>query len=124
MRPETTEPAMYEPVLLREPAVGINVERSDRRAAVTLSGEVDMLVEADIIRSVTHAASLPGLDGLHIDTSKVTFIDSSGLRSLLLSRQAAIDRGLRFSLAVVDHGAVARLLVLAGLYDELAPEIV
>ena len=83
-----------------------------------------MLVEAEIVQTVTDTAALRGLTALHLDLSEVTFIDSSGLRSLLLSRHAVLDRGLKFSLSMTEGGPVHRLLVLAGVQEELAAELV
>jgi hypothetical protein len=60
-------------------------------------------------------------------TSGLVAVERSGRCAVVTlsgeSRQAALDRGVRFSLAVVNGGAVARLLVLAGVYDELRAEI-
>lgn len=123
----TTEPVELEAIQPAAPGdqtAVVIVERSGCRAVVTLHGDLDLDVEAEVIRTITDAAALRGLAAVHIDTTNVTFIDSSGLRSLLLSRRAVLDRGLQFSLFCIKGGPVARLLVLAGIGLELAVETV
>jgi anti-anti-sigma factor len=108
----------------RDPAAVVEVERSGTRAVVTLYGDLDLIVERQVVETIAGAIAMDGLQSLHIDTTRVTFIDSSGLRSLLLSREAVLDQGLEFSLAIAATGSVARLLVLAGVHTVLADELV
>ena len=51
-----------------------------------------------------------------LDLRDVGFIDSSGLRGLLLCRDQAAALGIEFSLAVAK-GTVSRLLDVAGVQD-------
>ena len=108
----------------RDPAPVVEVERSDTRAVVTLYGDLDLIVERQVLETIAGAIAVHGLRSLHIDATRVTFIDSSGLRSLLLSREAVLDQGLEFSLAIAATGSVARLLVLAGVHTLLVDELV
>lgn len=108
----------------RDPAPVVEVERSDTRAVVTLYGDLDLIVERQVLETIAGAIAVHGLRSLHIDATRVTFIDSSGLRSLLLSREAVLDHGLEFSLAIAATGSVARLLVLAGVHTLLVDELV
>jgi anti-anti-sigma factor len=117
----TVQPANE--LVLRDPAPVV-VERIGTRAVVTLFGDLDLMVEDELIQTISDAAGLRGLSSLHVDATKVAFIDSSGLRSLVLSRQAVLDRGLGYTLAVSGDGPVARLLVLTGLHGVLADELV
>jgi stage II sporulation protein AA (anti-sigma F factor antagonist) len=100
----------------------VTVERSGRRAAVKLWGDLDVLVEDEVARTISAAASEPGVAEIHVDALAVTFIDSSGLRGLLAARQAAIDRGRAFRIRVAAHGPVKRLLAITGLEEVLAAE--
>jgi anti-anti-sigma factor len=108
----------------RDPAPVVEVERFDTRAVVTLCGDLDLIVERQVMETIAGAIAMDGLRSLHIDATRVTFIDSSGLRSLLLSREAVLDEGLEFSLAIAATGSVSRLLVLAGVHTVLADELV
>lgn len=97
----------------------VTTRRSGRRAIVTLSGEVDADVEAEISRTINQTISLRGFEMLHLDTTRVTFIDSSGLRQLVLATQLASAHGVDLCIVVDEHGPVARLLDLSGLRQAL-----
>jgi anti-sigma B factor antagonist len=97
----------------------VTTRRSGRRAIVTLSGELDADVEAEISRTINQTISLRGLEMLHLDTTRVTFIDSSGLRQLVLATQLATALGIDLRIVVDEHGPVARLLDLSGLRQAL-----
>jgi anti-anti-sigma factor len=86
---------------------------------VTLSGEVDADVEAEISRTISQMISIRGLEVLHLETTRVTFIDSSGLRQLVLTSQLASEQGVDLGIVVDEHGPVARLLDLSGLRQTL-----
>jgi anti-sigma B factor antagonist len=97
----------------------VTARRSGRRAVVTLSGEVDADVEAEISRTINQVISLRGLELLHLETTRVTFIDSSGLRQLLLTSQLASAHGVDLCIVVDEDGPVARLIDLSGLRQAL-----
>jgi anti-sigma B factor antagonist len=112
MRSERPEHDAHEP----SPADPIvTVRRSGERAIVTLSGELDAEVEAEVTRTINQAVALPGLTALRLDTTRVTFMDSSGLRLLVISGQLAGDHGVELSVVVTEGGPVARLIELTGL---------
>jgi anti-anti-sigma factor len=114
--PQTPKPDSRNPLAAEHV---VTAQRSGRRAVVTLSGEVDADVEGEIARTINQMVSLRGLDVLHLETTRVTFIDSSGLRQLILTSQLASDRGVDLSIVVAEHGPVARLLDLSGLRQTL-----
>jgi len=97
----------------------VTAERSGNRAVVTLSGELDADVEADISRTIDQIVTPRGLAMLRVDTTRVTFIDSSGLRQLVLASQLASARGIQLCIVVDQDGPVARLLDLSGLREAL-----
>lgn len=97
----------------------VTVQRSGRRAVVTLSGDVDADVEAQIARAINQIISLRGLELLELDTTMVTFIDSSGLRQMVLTNQSAHTHGVELRIVIDEHGPVARLLDLSGLREAL-----
>lgn len=91
----------------------------------TVAGEFDLATEPVLVTSMS--AALAARDASHIvlDLVGVGFIDSSGLRTLLQSRDTCNAQGLRFSLVVTD-GPVSRLLDLTGVrewftYEPAAP---
>ena len=97
----------------------VSAERSGRRAVVTLSGDIDADAEIEIERTINQVVSLRGLEVVRLDTTGVTFIDSSGLRQLVLSSESASDHGVELFIDVEDDGPVARLLELTGLREAL-----
>jgi anti-anti-sigma factor len=99
----------------------ITVERSGQRASVKLRGDLDLQVEEQVTRTISVAASEPGIAEIHVDAVAVRFIDSSGLRALLVSRQVALDRGLAYSIRVAAPGPIARLIAITGLEEVLVP---
>jgi anti-anti-sigma factor len=103
-----------------EPA--ITIERCAERASITLRGDLDMQVEDVVTRTISAAASDPSIAEIQIDAVAVMFIDSSGLRALLVSRQVAQDRGLAYSIRVAAPGPVQRLIAITGLEEVLVAE--
>ena len=94
------------------------VSRMEQTICITFAGQLDLVVEDELTAVVAATASTPDAAALHFDLTQVTFIDSSGLRGLILSSQAALDRGLTFSIDVLEGGPVARLLDLTKLRSE------
>lgn len=88
---------------------------------IVVAGDVDVETEERLV-SVTHAAVLTLDDperrrrGLVLDLLGVTFMDSSGLRAILRSKEVAEVKGVRLRLRI-PHGQVARLFATAGIGD-------
>jgi len=82
---------------------------------VRLTGELDITAEDVLLPAVAaFITERPDTQSVCIDLTDVSFVDSSGLRSLLLCRQHADEVGVSCELTVVD-GPVTRLLALSGL---------
>lgn len=79
----------------------------------TVSGELDLQTEPQLIAEVRRR--LAGCDASRVvlDVADVSFLDSSGLRALLRSRDEATRAGKTMRLAV-RTGPVTRLLELSG----------
>ena len=91
------------------------VSRFDKTVCITFAGPLDLVVEDELTGVVNEAASTPDVTALHFDLTRVTFIDSSGLRGLIQSSQTALDNGLTFTIDTEEDGPVARLLDLTNL---------
>ena len=91
----------------------VHVEELDGTLRGTLVGELDMLTEPDLIAAVGHALDTTSATECLLDLRQISFMDSSGLRAVLLCKERAAARDIAFSL-VVEQGPVTRLLDVAG----------
>jgi anti-sigma B factor antagonist len=83
---------------------------------VTVLGELDLQTERALVAEVDAALEGGGVAQLVLDVTGVQFIDSSGLRSLLMCRDRARRDGAAVLLAV-ESGPVTALLDVAGVGD-------
>jgi anti-anti-sigma factor len=81
---------------------------------VTVAGDVD-LAAADTLWSVLDEYVRPGTEVV-VDCSKVAFLDSMGLRTLIRAQHKAEAAGSRLTLASPSE-AVLRVLQLAGVAE-------
>lgn len=95
-------------------AFSVHIEEVDGTLRGTLTGELDMLTEPDLVEAFGRALENTAATNSVLDLRQLGFMDSSGLRAVMLCRQQAEGRGIGFSL-VVEQGPVTRLLDLAGL---------
>jgi anti-sigma B factor antagonist len=94
-------------------AFGVDMESSDNDLLeVELHGELDMAAATWVEDCL--AAAAPHHRRLHIDLRKVTFIDSTGLRTLVALRDRAEVLGIELRLANPSD-AVKRTLGAAGM---------
>lgn len=92
----------------------IQQERNGADAAVVrVSGEFDMAGCGEFDAAV-RALSGDGLRQVTIDLAGLTFIDSSGIRSLLDSKRRAEEHGLVLFVRVPEDGQVRQVLELTG----------
>ena len=90
----------------------------DGVASLAVSGEVDIaVVEALLAEGRACLESAPS--GLEVDLGGVSFIDSSGLGTLVRLRNEATDLGKSIALTNVPP-ATLRLLEVTGLVDAFA----
>ncbi len=86
------------------------MEWSGDTVHLRVRGELDISVSdelVDRVRAVRRSSARVAL----VDLRDVTFMDSSGLRALLISQQLAGDSGRDFELIVVRAPAVVRDVV-------------
>lgn len=89
-------------------------------ARVTLRGELD-LDRAGALAEELAALTGRGATAVHVDTSGLNFIDSSGLRALLSAREQLDSAGTTFRLTALSP-AVERVLEMTGTRGLLVPE--
>jgi anti-sigma B factor antagonist len=103
------------------PAFEINSASSAGYCIVRVIGELDMAHEEEL-RDELNSAIESDQHGVLVDLSECDFIDSSGVRSLLLGReaQAATDSGNRGFALVTSNEQVLRILSVMGV-DKMIP---
>lgn len=90
---------------------------NDEWVCLSVEGEIDLSTVEELEQAVEHAHSENGAHVL-IDLSGVTFMDSTGLRSLLTHDRRFRDSGRSLALVVSD-GPVSRLLEISGVASSL-----
>jgi anti-sigma B factor antagonist len=97
----------------------ISSRRDGDSAVVTLAGELDLdgacRLDVELGRLLDD-----GVRHLQIDAADLEFVDSSGLRSLVLARTHYEDAGGQFRISAVSP-PVGRVIEIAGLTGVLLP---
>ena len=97
----------------------LGIERSEApdHVRLTATGEID-LASVGLLEAEINASLDSGVDLLVIDLMGVTFLDSTGLRSLLATHTKLEETGGRLAL-VVTGGPVMRLFDVSGIESAL-----
>jgi anti-sigma B factor antagonist len=93
--------------------VECEVSGEGRSVCLRLDGEVDANT-AHLVEDAMSPALDPRCTRLVVDLADVTFMDSSGLRVLVVARNALDDRGAEMVIAG-DNGQLRRLFEVSGL---------
>jgi anti-anti-sigma factor len=81
-------------------------------ARVQVTGELDVSSAPRLIAAV-HDVAHPPVRRIDLECSGVSFLDSTGLRALLVARNAAVDRGVELTL-VEPSASVQRVIEMTG----------
>jgi anti-anti-sigma factor len=93
------------------------VSQEGKVRTISLHGECDLQIFPDIDELLSSSCS-NGFSGVRIDLRDLTFIDSSGLRALVMAKQRAAEHGTKLSIAPGPAG-VMRVFELVGLLEQL-----
>lgn len=93
---------------------GIAVRINREHAQLTLAGEIDMSSGDEVRHRAQYYLDEPKIAHVVADLDALTFIDSGGLRALLLCRRYADDVGKTFAIEH-HHGHIAEVVETAGL---------
>jgi anti-sigma B factor antagonist len=85
---------------------------------VTLSGECDLSVQAELASALADAVSRSA--AVVVDLAALTFLDSSGIHELVTAHHAARDRNGHLALRNAT-GMVATVLEVTGVGELLSP---
>jgi anti-anti-sigma factor len=86
----------------------------DATGIVRAEGELD-LETAKQLEDTLDPGLWPGCDGVLVDLQKVSFIDSTGIATLVAAARALQRAGARFAIAAAPRSQVEGLLELTGL---------
>jgi anti-sigma B factor antagonist len=100
-----------------EPGFEIQASVRDGRHTLVLSGELDLAVAAGLEATIRGLCG-EGVSAVQLDLSRLTFMDSSGLRAVLSAQELCAQHGYDF-LVTPGRGQVQRLLELTGTADVL-----
>jgi anti-anti-sigma factor len=95
----------------------IEVLMAGNHARIVARGEIDITTEQALRDAAASAMASAPAGGIVVDLQQVSFMDSSGLRALLQSRDAAEAAGTPFRITAEAEGAVQRLFSAAGVSD-------
>jgi len=98
-------------------ALQITTTSQDGTTRIELAGELDIATGPDLERALETQLAQAVRD-LVLDLRGVTFIDSSGLRVVLVASRSASDEGRRL-IVVPGDGQVRRVIRLAQVEDRL-----
>jgi anti-anti-sigma factor len=108
-------------VELRLGSIGMAMTESavNGLVVVNLSGEIDLSNADDLPPALSQVATTPDVSAVHVDLAAVSFIDSSGLRALLISEAHLAKVGSEFKVCnPTEH--TRRLFELTGLTHLIA----
>ena len=94
----------------------IGAEQVDGGTIVRVAGELDLSTHERLAEELTSIAAAG--DAIVVDLAGCDFIDSSGIRALLIGRQAAEDKGGTLVLAAAKP-QVVRILDVTGVATAL-----
>lgn len=84
---------------------------------IAISGEVDVAAETQFVEHVVDGVSTTDAQRVVLDLSRVAFMDSTGLRMLLLCKRRAEERGIPLTLSIASDGPVSRLIDVSGVAE-------
>jgi anti-anti-sigma factor len=98
--------------------IEVDTRVEDQLAVVTPRGELDVAGTPALEDALTEVAAEPGVVAVVVDLSRLDFLDSSGLRAVVLADRRLRDEGLRFAL-VPGGEPVQRVFELTRMTERL-----
>jgi len=98
--------------------IDINMTTDGRLARLDITGELDGSTTPALLDAVERVLAAPAPERIELHLAALTFMDSAGIRCLLMCRTAAQDAGSRLTL-VDPAPPVIRVLEITNLLDLL-----
>ena len=93
-----------------------------RPETVSPTGDIDLATAGQVENMIVEALRSQGGAGVVVDLSRVEFLDSAGVRTLLRGRKLANELGALFSVTGAN-GIVKQVLEMTGVWDYLSGPI-
>ena len=103
-----------------QPDLSLTTKRNGTRAIVHVKGDLDAFSAPTLEAEVAHLIA-GSTNDVVFDLSATGFLDSSGLRALLVAERSVLDNGGQITLRAPSE-PVARLLEITGLSDHFLVE--
>ena len=100
------------------PRIEVDTRTEDGVAVIVPRGELDVAGTPALEDALADVIEEPGVAGVVVDLSGLEFMDSSGLRAVVLADRRLRDEGLRFAL-VRGGEPVHRVFELTRMTDRL-----
>ncbi len=101
---------------------GLETTERNGRARLALSGELDLATAPELEAALTHLCE-SGVREIEIDLGEIDFIDSTGLRAILVAKDSCAKAGIEFFLVpsrAEHHRRLFELTGLLGLFSRRA----
>src|SRR5687767_7707640 len=98
--------------------LSVSTTRDGDRAVVTLAGELDVNTAPQVAEALDGLTDGDAVTSVVIDVSRLTFVDSTGLRVILAGRESLQATGATLALDGAS-GVVERVLEMTGLHKLL-----
>ncbi|HKX71950.1 MAG TPA: STAS domain-containing protein [Acidimicrobiales bacterium] len=95
--------------------LSVSTQSDDARVVVALAGELDLHEAKRLSTAMSEVLTGP-ITAIEVDLRKLTFIDSAGIRAVLIARAEAERLGVAFRLWGAST-AVVRIMKIAGVED-------
>jgi anti-sigma B factor antagonist len=99
----------------------VTTTRDGERAVVALAGELDVSSAPQVADELERLAAGDDVSAVIVDVSRLTFVDSTGLRVILAGRERLQTIGATLALEGAS-GVVERVLEMTGLRGLLAQQ--
>ena len=74
--------------------MSISVKTNGAVASIILAGGIDYATQDEFKSANQKVLSMRGLSEIHVDFANANFLDSSGIRALLILQREAVNRGI------------------------------
>jgi len=100
-------------------ATSVSTRTVDGTLTMVIDGGIDLDTGARVEAEISTAVTTPGVRAVIVDLSRVDFLDSAGIATLVHGRRRADQLGIGFRV-VGASGMVRRVLDLTGVWEFLA----